>query len=199
MQDLIASFLFQHKSCPLPGLGSLYMEDQPSLTDFTNKKINAPFPTIRFRQEDMETDQLLAYVAKKTNTPADQAQLAFHHFCDGIKNELAQSKEASFPAIGKFFVDEVGQLDFKATEIPPSFLPAVAAERVIHPDAEHAILVGDKETTNTQMAEYYSEEPVKKDRWWIGAIVLGVIGILVLLIYLNDSDSSLLFGNAGKI
>ena len=199
MQDLIASFLFQHKSCPLPGLGSLYMEDQPSLTDFTNKKISAPFPTIRFRQEDMETDQLLAYVAKKTNTTADQAQLAFHHFWDGIKNELAQSKEASLPAIGKFFVDELGQLDFKPTEIPPSFFPAVAAERVIHPDAEHSILVGDMETTNTQMAEYYSEEPEKMDRWWIGAIVLGVIGILVLLIYLNDSDSSLLFGNAGKI
>ena len=72
------------------------------------------------------------------------------------------------------------------------------AERVIHPQAEHSILVGDKETTNTVMTDYFNEEPVVKDRWWIWAIVLGLAALAILLFYFNDADASSFFGNAVK-
>jgi hypothetical protein len=64
----------------------------------------------------------------------------------------------------------------------------VVAERVIHKDAEHAILVGDKETTNVEMTEYYTDETaVAKDKWWIWAIVLGVVAISVIAYYLSQN------------
>jgi hypothetical protein len=46
------------------------------------------------------------------------------------------------------------------------------------------------------MTEFFNEVPVKKDRWWIWAIVLGVIAITLILIYLNDGTASSHFGNA---
>ena len=198
MLDLISSYLFLHKSCPLPGIGTLHIVDLPAVTDFTNKKISAPLPHISFRTEEIGIEGLLDYVSKNTTTDKGQTESTIMHFCKDLKNDLAQKKHASLPEIGEWNVDDSGQLNFKPAELLPDFLPTVHAERVIHPDAEHSILVGDKETTNTQMTEYYTEEPVKKERWWIWAIIIGTIGVLTILIYINDSDSSSVFGNAGK-
>lgn len=37
------------------------------------------------------------------------------------------------------------------------------------------------------MNEYYSEDDVVKDRWWVWAIVLGLAGIGLLAIYLYNN------------
>jgi hypothetical protein len=61
-------------------------------------------------------------------------------------------------------------------------------------------LVGDKETTNTLMNEYFNEDVlVKKNRWWIWAIVLAVIALLAILIYTNNVNLSSMAGNAMPI
>jgi len=84
--------------------------------------------------------------------------------------------------------------------LPAAFLQPVKAVRVIHPEAEHQILVGDKETTNTVMNEYFSEVPVKKSRWWIWAIVLGIAALIAILLYLNNYAGLLsMAGNAMPI
>ncbi|MBL0146223.1 MAG: hypothetical protein IPP48_11050 [Chitinophagaceae bacterium] len=62
-------------------------------------------------------------------------------------------------------------------------MPSAHAERVIHEAAEHNMLVGDKETTTTQMTEYYADTSVVKDRWWIWTIILGFGGIAAILFY----------------
>ena len=199
MEQFIASYLFQHKTCPIPGLGSLVMTNTAALTDFTNKKITAPTPAIRFQQDETNADQLLSYIAAKTNSNTYEVGAALDHFCDGLKQELTTGSSTKLPGIGNFQVDASGNINFAPEELPPVFLPPVKAERVVHPQAEHHMLVGDKETTNTQMTEYFNEEPVKKDRWWVWAILLGAIGLTAILIYLNDANSSSLFGNAIKI
>jgi hypothetical protein len=79
------------------------------------------------------------------------------------------------------------------------FAQPVFAERVVHPDAEHAILVGDKETTNTFMAELLIPKVETRDRWWIWAIVLGAVGLIALLIYFTELKGTLPFGNTIKI
>ena len=139
MLELISSYLFLHKSCPLPGIGTLHIEDLPAVTDFTNKKISAPLPHISFRTEEIGIEGLLAYLLKNSNTDKGQAGSTIMRFCEDLKNDLTQKKHASLPEIGEWNVDDSGQINFKPAELPPFFLPAVHAERVIHPDAEHAI------------------------------------------------------------
>jgi hypothetical protein len=200
MQQLIASYLFQNKTCPLPGLGTLSIHTSSAQSDFTNQQIAAPAPVIEFSGAETNAADLLNYVAAKTNSNNYEATEALDHFCDNLKNEISQNAWAKLGSIGNFIVDNNGNIIFEQLALPAVFLQPVFAERVIHPKAEHHILVGDKETTNKMMAEYFNEEtPVAKNRWWIWAIALGAIALLILLIYFTGTHNASAFGNAIKI
>lgn len=200
MQQLIAAYLFQHKNCPLPGLGTLWVKPGNAQTDFSNKAINAPAPSIEFDTKETDAGKLLDYIAVKNNSTIYQAIETLGQFGNNLKSNILSNSSAALEGVGSFSADASGNISFTATKLPAAFLPPVTAERVIHPQAEHNILVGDKETTNTVMTEYFSEDvSVQKDRWWIWAIVLGAIGIAVLLMYMSGANFSAKFGNAVSI
>lgn len=198
MHQLIASYLFQTRSCPLDNLGSLSITTTAADPDFTNKIINPPIPNILFQQNELPVTGLTNFIADSTGCDETEATAALDHFYDQLKTDIADKGSAKLNGIGNLYVDSSGNLQFQQEELPNVFLQPVIANRVIHPQAEHHILVGDKESTNTLMTEYFNEEPVKKDRWWIWAIVLGVIAITLILIYLNSGTASSHFGNAAS-
>ena len=193
MQHLIAQYLFQNKHCTLPGLGTLSVVTKNAASDFVNKQILPPIPAITFSSEENDAEGFVNYVAANEHKNYGESIEEVNDYVGLLK----QGKPIN--GVGQFLVDASGNIEFKAAEINSNLLQAVRAERVIHPEAEHVMLVGDKETTNTQMTEYYTEDPVIKDGWWIWAIVLGVIGITAIFIYLNDSNSNDLFGSAINI
>ena len=199
MQKQIASYLFQHKTCPLPGLGTLSVLNSGAEADFTNKAIAAPKSFIQFNNTETDTAGLLDYLVSTTGGDKYEVTEALDHFCDNLRNKMTQQPDVQLDNVGSFFVDASGKINFKQQELPTSFLQPVFAERVIHPDTEHQILVGDKETTNTVMTGYFNETPVVKDRWWIWAIVLGSIGLIALVIYFTELNGASPFGNAIKI
>ncbi|MEO6539921.1 MAG: hypothetical protein ABIN74_02975 [Ferruginibacter sp.] len=196
MQDQIASYLFQNKTCPLPGFGTLSMHHSGAEADFTNRSIAAPQPLIRFENAETDTAGLLNYIAATTGAEKYEVTEALDHFCDNLKKEMNGQSNVKLGSIGIFFVDSSGKISFKPQELPPAFLQPVFAERVIHPDAEHQILVGDKEKTNKQMTELLAPRSETRDRWWIWAIVLGAISLLMIVIYFTEFKGTSAFGNA---
>ena len=56
------------------------------------------------------------------------------------------------------------------------------AMRVNRQDAQHTLLVGDRERTSVEMNVWLQEEGVsrKKGSWWIVALVLGIIAVAIL-------------------
>jgi nucleoid DNA-binding protein len=198
MHHLIASYLFQNKRCPLPGLGTLSVLNSGAEADFTNKLIAAPKAFIQFTNTETDTHGLLNYLSAATGADKYEATEALSHFCDDIKQKIADEQKVELDSIGNFFVDSSGKIHFKQEELSAAFTQPVFAERVIHPDAEHQILVGDKESTNTEMTEYLAPKEVIKSRWWIWAIVLGAIGLLALLIYFSEFYGAYPFGNVIK-
>jgi hypothetical protein len=203
MHYLIASYLFQNKSCSLPGLGTLSVSAGKAETDFLNTVIKAPSPRIVFEATESDTGNLLDYIASKTNRSIAQTIERLEQFCNDLKTATthgATNKPAVLNGVGNFFIDSSGKINFRSAQLPAAFLQPVKAERVIHPQAEHQILVGDKETTNIVMNEYFSEEvPVKKNRWWIWAIVLGLLALAAILLYLNNAGLLSMAGNAMPI
>ncbi|MFM6925467.1 MAG: hypothetical protein ACKOU7_08195 [Ferruginibacter sp.] len=195
MQKQIASYLFQHKTCPLPGLGTLSITSSAAVSDFTNKIFTAPKPELHFVQTETDTTGLLNYLTVSTGTDKETATDAITRFCSDLKQQINDEAEAYLNNIGIFFTDASGTVNFKQEELPAAFMQPVFAERVIHPDAEHQILVGDKETTNTVMTELLAPKDETKDRWWIWAIVLGVLGLLALFIYFTEFNGIYPFGN----
>lgn len=199
MQQLIASYLFQYKTCPLPGLGTLSVQPGNATADFLNTRILSPVPAIVFDSKETEADGLLDHIAATTNTTIYQAIDMLGQFANHLKSSISSGKSASIEGVGNFSTAGSGKIVFEQAALPEVFVQPVQAPRVIHPQAEHTILVGDKETTNTEMTEYFSEEPVQKSRWWIWAIVLGVIGILALLMYLNGTGILSRFGSSMSV
>jgi hypothetical protein len=201
MHQLIASYLFQNKACPLPGLGTLLLTTGNAESDFFGKTIKAPEQVIAFETKENDASNLLDYIAAKTNSTVFQAIDKLGQLCNNLKGAAITNNPATLDGMGNFFTDTSGNIKFKPVALPFSFFQQVKAERVMHPEAEHNILVGDKETTNTVMTEYFNEEdePVKKDRWWIWAIVLGAIALLALLFYVNGSSVSSMVGNVTPV
>ena len=199
MHHLIASYLFQNKTCPLPGLGTISIQTSGAEADFTIQQIAAPAPVFEFDEKETSAEDLLNYLARKTNSNNYEVSEALDHFCDGLKGQISIHAKANLHAVGNLVMDDTGHIIIEQPVLPEAFLQPVFAERVIHPKAEHNILVGDKETTNTVMTELLSEKPTEKDRWWVWAIVLGVIGLLLLLLYFTEINGASPFGNALKI
>jgi nucleoid DNA-binding protein len=199
MHHLIASYLFQHKTCPLPGLGTLSVQSGNASTHFLNKTILAPQPAIVFDAKETEADALLDHIAGKANISIYEAIETLGKFANQLKMAIQSGQPAILNGVGHFSMASSGIINFEPLHVPEVFLQPVNAERVIHPEAEHAILVGDKESTNTAMTEYYSETTEVKSRWWIWAIVLGVAGIAALVLYMNGDGILSRFGNAMPI
>jgi hypothetical protein len=62
------------------------------------------------------------------------------------------------------------------------------------------MVVGDKETTTTEMAAFYSEtETPVKDKWWIWALGLAFVAAAGLFIHYNNLENAAFTGNTQKI
>lgn len=167
MYSIIATSLLQNKICILPGIGTLSVQTIPAQTDFVNSRILAPDYIISFTDDES--------VAVSFNEFSAISQL--------LKREIDINGHAEINGVGVFVKDDSGKITFTPEQINTAFAQPISAERVIRQNTEHTMLVGDKETTNVVMTEYFTEEIILKDKWWIWAIVLGVIGIAATIIH----------------
>ena len=111
-----------------------------------------------------------------------------------MRKKLDEEGSIKLAGIGDFYKESDGSIRFEPILLNSVFVQPVSAVRIIRQDAEHNMLVGDKKTTNVEMTEYLNEEAsvVSPDRWYIWAIVLGLIGVGVLAMYVYQNDWNLL-------
>ena len=195
MEKLLTTYLYQNKNCPLPGVGSLLMH--PGHAEFLpgQKKMLAPIPYLELSNSEVSSDGLIDFIAAQKQINTAEADTLLSNYCNRIKS-LPSTEEFSLPALGSFYKDENEDLQFKPTSLPASFFREVAAERVIHPDVAHSILVGDTQTNSAAMTELLNTgEEQKRSRWWIAAVIMGSIAAISLIIYFTNHNPSGLFGS----
>lgn len=179
MDYLIAPTLFQNKTCRLPGIGTLSVITSKAAIDFVNARLLAPVPSIVFFASQEDENVFNEFTA----------------ISELIKKELNNEGLVSLQSVGNFIKQQDGTIDFIPQQVNKLFTPEVVAERVLRQPTEHIILVGDKETTNFEMSEYFVEEnKIPKDNWWIWAIILGMIGACLIGYYILEYGINL-FGN----
>ena len=182
MEQSIASYLFRNNYCVLPGIGKLTVVITPADTDFINGQIKAPVLNIVFSEDD------------KGETIFNELSAESEH----LKMMLDAKRTISLNGIGVFTKNDNGSIHFSSLQINPLLVTPVKVERVIHQNAQHAMLVGDKETTNVVMTEYFTDvEPTKK-RWWIAAIIIALASLLIIGIYFFSNGGASV-GNAVSI
>jgi hypothetical protein len=175
------------------------MDFHPATTHFGEKEMKAPRPFIQLLKEVSDAGPLVAYIASKTNSTALEAEDKLFSFSKLIRDQVNNGEVVTWEGVGKFLKDGSGQLAFEEMELPEKYWPAVGAERVIHPHAEHPMVVGNSETTNTAMEAFFSaEEPAKKERWWIWAIILTLVALTATGYHYYAAGSFEKTGNQNK-
>lgn len=201
MQDLITSFIIQSKECRLADIGKFTIVTAPAKADIANKQISPGLKEIVFtKREEKISDELVKYIANKKKISSFEALSEIKKWCADTKEKLKNGEIILLQPLGVLKKEPTGNISFES-QIVTLFFGSVAAERVIHKNSEHAVLVGDRETTSSVMNQFYSlEEPAtKSNAWKIIAIVLLVIALVFLFFHFYGHPFSLSeFGNQGK-
>jgi nucleoid DNA-binding protein len=203
MNNVLVSYLLQHKSISIPGLGSMYIERIPAQTDFVNRRILPPDYHFRFdKYFDAPDKDFFTYLAKQQNIADYEAIKWYNEWAYELRSKLREGQEVEWAGIGTLKKDISGEIVFESAGRIPSLQEPTPANRVIHSHSQHTMLVGDQEVTrkitniesapavseennvipgDEQVPDYppYPEEPPKK-KWWLFALLIAVIALGVI-------------------
>jgi len=194
MFQVLNSYLFQHKSISIPGLGTIYMESLPSSVDTSAKNILPPLNYFRFdKLLDSPDRQFYSFIASQQDIADFDALRMYNDFAYDLKERINNEEHFSWDGIGVLKKDQDGNIVFETAFSGPPFYQAIPAHKVIHPDAQHVLLVGDTERTNVEMNEWLQQEQGKRTMksWWIYALVVAIIALLIILFHFSSAGWSL--------
>jgi hypothetical protein len=186
MVEVLNSYLVQHKSLSIPGLGTIYVERKPAQSDFINKQIIAPSYHYRFdRYFDAPDKDFFTYLAAQKEIADYEAIRWYNEWAYELRNKIRTQEQVEWENVGVLKTDVSGEVVFEAQQNLVSYLVPVPAERVIRTNAQHTMLVGDREVTNKAMTDYLNEETVyvEKESWWIYALILATIATVVIFFH----------------
>jgi nucleoid DNA-binding protein len=182
MLQYIHKYFALHKNIALPGIGSFNVETQNAKLDFINKTLRPPVPVIRYNKYDKADEMFYNFLSKEIGVSESDAVSNFNHFTEQLKEQLETGRILTLQGIGTLTKNALGY-SFAADNIVQNFFPNLAVERVIRQNAEHTVKVGEEHKTSTQMHRELQQKVVKKDNWFVTAIILGAIGIVAIALY----------------
>jgi len=200
MQDLITSFLIQAKECSLPQIGKFSIETLSPELDVANKRFYPSTDKIIFSaRPDQHIEELVKYISEKEDESEKEAKEKLKRWCENTKEKLNAGEKITFKSLGTLQKNPSGII-FE-TENREQFFEPVVAERVIHKNVSHAVLVGDKETTSSVMNQFLNEEEiVTNSSWKVIALILLAIAVIILFVHFYmHSFSFSAIGNENSI
>lgn len=193
MQKIIASYLVQKKECYLPNLGHFKVIATPAESDIPNKQLLPPADYVSFdKDEGHLRKDLVEYVAGHRQINENEAAEKISRWCEEINQKLDAGEKIYFLSLGTLEKSPSGDIYFETKNETDLFEP-VPAERVIHKNEDHAVLVGDRETTSGVMNEFFKLTSIntKRSSWKLLAIVLFAMAVLILIIHFSTHSFSL--------
>lgn len=180
MYQYLYKYFALHKKLAIPGIGTFAVENENPGIDFAEKLIYPSKQHIIYKADNTVPERkLFNFLAAHLQTDEVNAIRKFNDYAVDLKEELNANGTVILPGIGKLMMQIYNSYTFKEEE-RISFFTSLPAERVIRKNAEHFIRVGEEERTSTEMQEQLNHEHVKKDIWWLYALVLGIIGFAAI-------------------
>ena len=188
MYNILNNYLFLNKSIPVPGLGTIYMESLPATIDASTRSILPPVYHIRFDKfSDSPEKNLFSYLSSQQNISDYEALRQYNDFAYSLRDRLNYFREAPWEGLGALIKDDMGEIHFESTIANPFFLQAVPAEKVVHANAKHMLLVGDRERSSREMSDWFAEEPIHGNRlWWLVALLGGIAAVFVIMFHFSS-------------
>ena len=195
MEQLLSTYLIKNKKCPIPGIGILSIEETRAVIDHPAKQLKPPSYQLKLEKGDAPLEDIRKYVAKARNCSDTEAASLLNDYSSRIQF-LPAHGTMNFSGLGNFYRNAQGVLYFKDNvDAAPYYVP-IGAEKIIRKNEEHVMLVGDQETTNAKMTEYYSgENPSTSKKWWIWALIILVASVALIAIHYFNWPGANVFGN----
>ncbi|MGZ5247035.1 MAG: HU domain-containing protein [Flavitalea sp.] len=184
MFEVLNSYLVQNKSISIPGLGTIYVERIPARYDFVNRSILPPAYQFRFdKYFDAPDKEFFTYLASEKQIADFEAIKIYNEWAYEFRNRIRGEEIVTWDGVGVLQQDPSGEILFEPINDLNADINPVRAERVVRTDAAHSMLVGDKETTTTEMTEFLQEDvSSRKKTGWIIAAVVAAIALSVFFI-----------------
>lgn len=184
MNDLITSYLLLQGECTLKGIGTFYMSPGHAVCDLASKEILPPDYQIRFRDTQAgNEEQFLRYIARTEQCSVEEAGSRLGQWLQRVRNQLDLHGEIALSFIGTLSQKPNGTITFSSAG-PISPFRAVRAERVIHDQDVHEMVVGDKISNSGEMNRLLKHQPVAGlNKMWLTALILAIIAVLIIVLY----------------
>jgi hypothetical protein len=184
--EILYRYFIQNSSLSLPGIGTFDMYRISAQADFANKKMLPPSFTISYNNiNDSPHKELFDYISRKKNIPEWEAIKMVNDFSFDLRNALRHGDPVEWEGIGLLKQGNGKDILFVPEKLSYEFIPHVNAQRVIRLTANHAMLVGDRERSKTEMEQFLLEEvPEVKAKvgWWSIAAIIAAIAVILLAV-----------------
>lgn len=191
MLPALNSYLHQHHSLCIPGIGTIYIERTPARSDFTNRQILPPGYHYRFdRFFDTPDKNFFSFIARARNIQEYEAIKWYNEWAYDVGAQLRKESVLNWEGVGTISRNENGDVVFETFAPIEAHLVPVPAQRIVRTNTSHTMLVGDKEVTNIQMTGLLNENgkhPGHKSNWMLYVLLAVVaIALVVFLVMYNN-------------
>ncbi len=189
MLGLFYQYLIRNEKIVLPGLGTVAMQRLSSESDIAAHKISPPLYTFAWHQGNTTPPKrFFIWLAHRLNIAEEEAAIQVTNFVADVKREINAGKEIKWHGVGIIRRGFDSGIEFEPERRTLSFDEDVAAEKVIHENSRHTILVGDAEKSSDQMNQILLL-PTRKKIFtpYKVAIVLLILSLLFSIWYVSQN------------
>lgn len=170
----------------MPGLGSVAVQRKAAISDFVDHVFLPPSYSFQWNQADTNPSPgFYKWLADELNTTEEEAALKVNEYVGELKREINAGKEINWEGVGIIRRGMDSGIELETGDKQLDFEQEVFAEKVIHPDSSHTILVGDEEKSSADMNQFlglFQRKKITKHRLilWIAAFAL-----VLFIIYMS--------------
>ena len=187
MYKELNNYLFQHKSISLPGLGTIFLEKQPSKMDIDQERILPPVYRFRFdKYFDAPDKDFFSHLAAEKNMKDYEAIKWYNEFAFDLRNKIRVESKAEWEGVGVLKKDEEGNIVLEPLGANPGFIEPVQLNFVAPHKEEEVFQVQDTAYTSPELV-YADRAVLEKNNWWLFALIAAALALAILLFHFTSN------------
>lgn len=183
MVDLLTKYFLTNREVVLPGIGQLQSVQMPARFDAARQIMLPPSEAFNWSPDGESTispQGLMAFLSRQKQWSEEDSFEQVTVFCNKVKSELNQSGQWVWPGLGKLIAISEGTFGFVPDKDFEKYYKPISATKVEHPGHKVLETVGDDflETAEESIEE---EVAATKKRWWLPALLVGILAIAAII------------------
>ena len=113
MTHFLNTYLLEHKSVSIPGLGTIYVERIPAQSDFVNRQLLPPAYHYRFdKYFDAPEKEFFTFLASSKNIPEYEAMKLYNEWAMSLRNNINTNELTPIEGVGGIEKRRIGRYCF---------------------------------------------------------------------------------------